>query len=242
MSGKKLTTPFQLTYQVASENSVICYLTPACNDNQQNQPLCYGAIVGFAEQIKSHCSSYIIEVIPAYHSVLLVYDIMKVDLDTLVKTIENLLKHLESMADSDVKLIEIPVYYGEEVALDLVKIAQQTKMTPQQIITMHQESDYHVQAIGFAPGFSYIGDLNPALSVFRKPTPRTKVPKGSVAIANRKTAVYPAEMPGGWYIIGKTPLEMFDSQAIPPMKVNVGDKVRFYSISKQEFLSMGGVL
>ena len=242
MSEEKLTAPFQLSYQIASENAVICYLEPVCNATKQDQQQFYAAIVSFAEQIKCHCASYIIEVIPAYHSVLLVYDIMKVDLDTIVKAIEKLLKHIESTVYSDVKHIDIPVYYGEEVGLDLGNIAQQTKLTPRQIVTLHQERDYYVHAIGFAAGFSYIGDLNPALSVSRKQTPRIKVPKGSVAIANQKTAVYPAEMPGGWHIIGRTPLEMFDRLAIPPMKVSVGDKVRFYSINKQEFLSMGGVL
>lgn len=139
-------------------------------------------------------------------------------------------------------LIRIPVYYGEEVALDSTEVEQLTGLAFEEICRLHQSQIYRVYAIGFAPGFAYLGSTAEELHVPRKISPRLTVPKGSVALADNQTAIYPASSPGGWQIIGRSPVEMIDWHREPPMLVKAGDRVEFYAISREEFISLGGDL
>ena len=145
--------------------------------------------------------------------------------------------------DSDKSsVVELPVYYAAESGPDLVVIAKRNKLSVEQVIEIHQSKEYRVYAIGFAPGFAYLGEVDERIASPRLSTPRMKVPKGAVAIADKQTAVYPNVSPGGWNIIGLCPTDMFDMTATPIMPVNVGDKVKFKSIDKNEFLALGGQL
>jgi len=161
-------------------------------------------------------------------------------LRALLKNFDN---HSTVQGATDVAMIvELPVYYSDESGPDLSVIAQRAQLTVEQVIELHQAQEYRVYAIGFAPGFAYLGEVDQRISAPRLSTPRMKVPKGAVAIADRQTAVYPSVSPGGWNIIGLCPIDMFAATVSPTMPVNVGDKVKFKAISKDEFLSLGGEL
>ena len=120
-------------------------------------------------------------------------------------------------------------------AIDIQEISHYTKLDFEQIKQKHLNKSYDVQIIGFLPGFLYLGDIDKSLNVPRKNTPRTSIPKGSVAIAGNQTGIYNINSPGGWNIIGKTPLKLFNKSKIPPIDINQGDKIIFHEIKKEEF-------
>ena len=132
------------------------------------------------------------------------------------------------------RTIDVPVCYEPEFALDLAEVAAMSKVTVGEAIALHAESDFRVLMIGFAPGHPYIGGLNEKLSVPRRATPRAIVPAGSVAIANDQTVVYPYAISGGWSIIGRTPLQVFDAERQEPSLFAAGDRVRFKPIPREE--------
>jgi inhibitor of KinA len=134
--------------------------------------------------------------------------------------------------------VEVPVCYDAEFALDLAEVSQRLKISAEEIIKRHAAADYRVLMVGFAPGHPYIGGLDPKLALPRRETPRAMVPAGSVAIANQQTVVYPYAIPGGWNIIGRTPLTSFDPMRPRPSLFAASDRVRFRAIGKRDFLSM----
>ena len=133
------------------------------------------------------------------------------------------------------RTIDVPVCYEPEFALDLAEVAAASKVTVELAIALHAGSDFRVLMIGFAPGHPYIGGLNDKLSVPRRATPRAIVPAGSIAIANDQTVVYPYAISGGWSIIGRTPLQVFDAERQEPSLFAAGDRVRFKPITRDEF-------
>lgn len=136
------------------------------------------------------------------------------------------------------RTIDVPVCYEPEFALDLAEVAALSKVTVEEAIALHAGSDFRVLMIGFAPGHPYIGGLNGKLSVPRRATPRAIVPAGSVAIANDQTVVYPYAISGGWSIIGRTPLQVFDAERQEPSLFAAGDRVRFRPITREEYLQL----
>ena len=129
----------------------------------------------------------------------------------------------------------IPVCYDSEFGLDLDKVATTCNLSIQEVIAIHTSIDFRVYMIGFVPGFAYMGTVPPALETKRKNNPRLAVPEGSVAIAGLQTGIYPATIPGGWNILGKTPVKMFDKTKAPCSFLHAGDIVQFKSITKKEF-------
>jgi len=140
------------------------------------------------------------------------------------------------------ELITLPVYYSRESGPDLELIAERGQLSVEDVIEIHQQQEYRVYAIGFAPGFAYLGEVDERIAAPRLATPRQKVPRGAVAIADRQTAVYPAPSPGGWNLIGLCPTRMFDPAKTPSMPVKVGDRIRFSAISRDVFIARGGEL
>jgi len=133
------------------------------------------------------------------------------------------------------RIVEVPVCYDPVFGLDLKEISEQTSVPSEEIEKRHTKSQHQVLMVGFSPGQPYIGGLDPRLSVPRRATPRTRIPAGAVAIANAQTCVYPFETPGGWNIIGRTPLRVFDPARDPASLFAPGDRVRFIAISRPEF-------
>ncbi|MGH8144793.1 MAG: 5-oxoprolinase subunit PxpB [Rhodanobacteraceae bacterium] len=137
--------------------------------------------------------------------------------------------------ETDMGFVEIPVCYGDEFGPDLEAVAAHAGMSSEEVISRHSAVEYTVAMLGFAPGFPYLLGLDPALHVPRRETPRTRVPAGSVAIGGAQTGIYPRELPGGWNLIGRTPLALFDPQYESPALLLPGDRVRFRNIQNDEF-------
>ena len=175
---------------------------------------------------------------PAYCSLLIKFDPMKLDHRELQARLLPCLAQLEETPLPAPRQIEIPVCYGEEFGPDLSDVATMHGMTPAQVIELHSSPTYIVYFLGFAPGFGYLGGLPKALASPRLETPRAKVPQGSVGIGGNQTAIYPFATPGGWRLIGRTPLAMFRRERTPMSLLQIGDQVRFRTISKDEFAEL----
>jgi KipI family sensor histidine kinase inhibitor len=143
-----------------------------------------------------------------------------------------------SRSSRGVRFIEIPVCYGGECGPDLDTVAEHAHLAPDETIARHAIAEYTVAMLGFAPGFPYLLGLDPALHVPRRAHPRTRVPAGSVAIGGAQTGIYPRELPGGWHLIGRTPLALFDPERDPPCLLAPGDRVRFRAIASDEFMQL----
>jgi KipI family sensor histidine kinase inhibitor len=134
--------------------------------------------------------------------------------------------------------VEVPVCYAPRFAPDLAEVARRVKLEPDEVVRRHAAAEYRVLMIGFAPGHAYMGGLHPSLALSRRATPRPEVPAGSVAIANEQTVVYPYAISGGWNVIGRTPLVIFDATREQPSLFGPGDRVHFHVISVEEFESL----
>lgn len=175
---------------------------------------------------------------PAYHSILVQFDAMKLRHQEMEATLREYLGRLEKIALPESRVVEIPVCYGGEHGPDLEDVAAMRGMTVEQVIELHASTEYVVYFLGFVPGFAYLGELPEALATPRLPTPRKKVPAGSVGIAGRQTGVYPFETPGGWRLLGRTPLAMFRPDREGMSLLAIGDRVRFASISHERFAEL----
>ncbi len=185
----------------------------------------------------------LVEIIPSYTSVMLEFHPLHTDVNALKAALIDALagfEHLPVIQQSGV--IELPVYYHPEVAPDLAALADARGLTELQVAEIHSQTSYTVCAIGFAPGFAFLGAVDERIATPRHAEPRLKVAKGSVGIADRQTAVYPADSPGGWQIIGNCPLSLFDPHQQPMTLFQVGDTVRFKPIDRPRFLQLGGQL
>ncbi|WP_423800947.1 5-oxoprolinase subunit PxpB [Neobacillus sp. SAB-20_R2A] len=193
-------------------------------------------------QVQSFChmlekeSFFIEEVVPSYHTVT-VY--LKKDLEKKEPFIQSLLAKWEHQSkgkpDWNPRKLQIPVCYNVEFALDMERVMGHTGLRDSEIISLHSQTVYTTYMIGFLPGFPYLGELNPKLATPRLPNPRAKVPKGTVGIGGSQTGIYPIECPGGWNIIGKTPLEIYRPDREEPFFIRTGDTLQFTAISQTEF-------
>jgi len=179
----------------------------------------------------------VVETVPTFRSLLVHYDPLATDGASLTVAIENLLDSSRDAAQP-VKLWRIPACYAASHAPDLVQVAQQTGLSAAEVVRLHSSMRYHVYMIGFVPGFPYMGDLPVPLSLPRRADPRVRVPAGSIAIATTMTAIYPLESPGGWHLIGATPIRLFDLRRPLPALLSPGDAVRFEPIAVSEFDSI----
>lgn len=172
---------------------------------------------------------------PAYSSVLIDFDPLQVTHDELSTLIAPLILSDVPPNLESAPCVEIPVCYESEFAPDLSNVARHSSLTEEQVVTMHSQGDYFVYFLGFTPGFAYLGGLAQPLHIPRLTTPRKHVPAGSVGIAGQQTGIYPNDSPGGWQLIGRTPLRMFDPAGDPPSRLEPGDRVRFRRIDRREF-------
>jgi len=174
------------------------------------------------------------ECVPGYASLLINYDPLRLDREEVAERIFAALDTLELRTENP-KVVEIPVIYGGEFGPDLETVAKHNKLSIAEVVRLHSQPLYPVYFIGFLPGFPYLGGLDPAIACPRLDTPRPAIPAGSVGIAGNQTGIYPSESPGGWRIIGRTPLKLFDWCRQPPALLAPGDQVRFIPISAEEF-------
>ena len=179
------------------------------------------------------------ELVPTYRSLLVRYNPSKTTYEQLVFRIKDLEKTLNNLSEKTVeKKVIVPVVYGGEYGPDINYVAQYHGLTEDRVAKLHSERDYQVYMIGFVAGFPYLGEVADEIATPRLETPRLKVPAGSVGIAEKQTGIYPCESPGGWRIVGRTPLRMFNPLQQPPTLLNPGDTVKFKPISENEYKEM----
>ncbi|MEH6569349.1 MAG: 5-oxoprolinase subunit PxpB [Halioglobus sp.] len=220
----------------AGENSLILYL------GNNTSPEVSARVQNAASVIARLLGEDLIDLVPSYASLLIIYDPFRTDHMKVSQQIHAALETQTATAIEEGRTVVLPVYYSAESGDDLEALAKNANLSTQQVIDLHTDGDYRVYAIGFAPGFAYLGEVDERIAAPRLATPRQKVPRGAVAIADRQTAVYPAASPGGWNLIGRCPTRMFNPEATPTMPVRVGDRVKFEAISREHFYDLGGEL
>lgn len=184
---------------------------------------------------------WLTEYIPAFTTVTVLYDINlaasegEAPVKRVLRELSLLLDGLAVTGNTETRIVEIPVCYGGEAGPDLDYVASCNGLTPEDVIRIHQQGEYSVHMIGFAPGFPYIGGMPPEIAAPRRKSPRLKIPAGSVGIAGEQTGVYPIETPGGWQLIGRTPLALFRPEEEEPSLLRAGDRIVFKAITYQEF-------
>ncbi len=224
-----------MNFKIASVDSLIIYfgeeISQDISSKVKNAYLC----------LQSLNIEGLIEIIPSYNSIFITYDIFIYDYESIKEKLQNSID-LSKTNTQDEKIVQIDVYYGTEVALDLEDMSKKTSLSIDEVIKIHSQKLYDVYAIGFLPGFAYLASVDEKIAIPRLSSPRKVIPKGSVAIADTQTAVYPQNSPGGWNIIGRTTMELFDKNLDTLSPLSVGNKVKFNPISKEEFLNQGGVI
>ena len=220
----------------AGENALILYL------GAETSLEVSARVQAAARAVEAVLGDDLIDLVPSYASLLIIYDPFRTDHLKVGQQVRAALEQLDSSVPDEGRAVVLPVYYAQESGEDLEAMAAQGNMSTDELIALHSGCDYRVYAIGFAPGFAYLGEVDERIAAPRLTTPRQKVPRGAVAIADRQTAVYPAESPGGWNLIGRCPVRMFNPGSSPTMPVQVGDRVQFEPIGRERFLELGGEL
>ncbi|MBF1205032.1 MAG: 5-oxoprolinase subunit PxpB [Fusobacterium periodonticum] len=188
------------------------------------------------DDIKKESIDGIVELVPTYCSLLINYDVLKIDYNTLVEKLKTFLNNnLETAEGEEVTLIEIPTLYNDEVGPDLSYVAEHNKLSKEEVIKIHTGTDYLVYMLGFMPGFTYLGGMSEKIATPRLESPRLQIYPGSVGIAGKQTGMYPSMSPGGWRIIGRTPLKLYNPDSDTPVYISSGDYVRYVSISEEEY-------
>jgi KipI family sensor histidine kinase inhibitor len=202
-------------------------------------------LIGFADEIddsvnnrvhalvhalRAQTRPEILDLVPAYSSLLVCYDPRRVSFTEMCALLQSALESLQTYTPPEPRLVEIPTQYGGKFGPDLAFVARRNIIAEDDVIRLHTSVVYRVYFVGFAPGFAYMGSVPDQIAAPRMETPRTRVPAGSVGIAGRQTGIYPMETPGGWRIIGRTALPLFDPNCDPPAFLRPGDRVQFVPI------------
>ena len=202
---------------------------------QRIDPVVSGRAVAVSRAIQDRCAGRIRDVVIGYASVTVYFDPLQTDVGAIEAEISRAVElnpEAPSIADA---VIDVPVCYGGELGPDLAEVAAFARATEAETIELHCAPVYRVYVVGFMPGFAYMASVDPRLAMPRRPTPRTRVPAGSVAIASGQTGIYPLESPGGWHLIGRTWLKPYDERRSEPFLFKPGDRVRFHPVHRDEF-------
>lgn len=216
-----------------SENSVLLTFGH-CID-----PALSSILAAWCHAIQVTLGGKVTDLVPSYTTITVYYDLANSDFRSIVKELRSIsLKDHPEAGASGGRQVELPVWYDPSVGPDLEPLARACKLNFQQVIDIHTGVPYKVYALGFSPGFSFMGQVDQAIAHPRLKHPRARVPQGSVGIADRQTAVYPTASPGGWQLIGRCPTPLFCEEQLALLAV--GDTVHFHAISHKTFLSLGG--
>jgi KipI family sensor histidine kinase inhibitor len=214
------------------ERAILIEFEPEISENT------LGKVLFYKNKIEDHYFKVKVEVINAYNSLLIYYVDTIENVYDEVSTLKGLFQGTKITKKTIVQLYNIPVCYDAEFGLDLKLISREKNLSLEQIIRLHTQPIYTVYFIGFLPGFLYLGGLDKKLQISRKIQPRMEIQKGAVGIGENQTGIYPKISPGGWQIIGNSPVPLFDKNKLPPCEISAGDKVEFYQVSKSEFLKI----
>ena len=229
----EIVSNFNWKVQVLGDHAIQFYLPPIMDSRV------IGEIKDFNDFIVVEEVKGIKDIIPSYHTLTLIYDIELID--EPIAFANNLIEKYASNRKTTIssaavnKIIEIPVCYDESFGIDLLNMSTKLNLSITEIIKIHTEKIYQVYCLGFMPGFAYMGDVNTTIQMARHPQPRQNVSAGSVGIAGAQTGIYPMHSPGGWQIIGRTPVKIFDKDPKVLSKFKMGDQIKFYPITRAEF-------
>lgn len=229
----KLFSNFNWKVQALGDHAIQFYL-PAKMDTTAIEE-----IKNFNDFILSQQLNGVKDIIPSYHTLTLIYDIEL--LNTPLDFANDLIEKFATQRKTEIattavnKIIEVPVCYDEIFGIDLMNMSSKLNLSITEIIKIHTQNIYQVYCLGFMPGFAYMGDVNTKIQMARHPQPRQNVSAGSVGIAGAQTGIYPMHSPGGWQIIGRTPLTIFDKDPKVLSKFKMGDQIKFYPITRAEF-------
>ena len=219
---------FVIRYQPLGDSAVLVTLSKNITPETTDRVLAIDQAVR-AAQIEG-----VVDCVPAYTSLLVKYDPAKIEFENLTKKIQSIKVQSRDAYKTESRRVEIPVRYGGDQGPDLENVAGLTGLTTAEVIHLHSSAEYTVCFIGFLPGFPYLSGMDPRLAAPRLATPRQLVPAGSVGIAGSQTGIYPLDSPGGWQIIGRTPLTIFDPHREPPVLLKAGDRVKFIPVAGGE--------
>lgn len=192
-------------------------------------------ITATVQLMKAQTVEGVIDVIPAFCSLLINYDPRVIGYEAMKERMESLLKLETEASENRKKIYEIPVCYGGEYGPDLDNIAKHAGLTPEEVIEIHSSRDYLIYMLGFLPGFCYLGGLDERIHTPRLANPRIKISAGSVGIGGSQTGIYPLDSPGGWQLMGMTPVKTYDPDRETPILVEAGDYIRFVPIDEAEY-------
>jgi len=216
----------------ASDQSVLVYL------GEEIGLATHERVLKLLRLLQTERPAWLHNVQPAYCSLMVTFDAARIGHADVESALRELEQRAESLRPLTPRTVEIPVCYAKKFAPDLEDVARHHDLTSKEVVRLHKSRTYHAYFLGFAPGFAYLGDVPDEIATPRLEAPRKQVPAGSVAIAGKQTAVYPFATPGGWRLIGRTPLVMFRADRKPRELISIGDQVRFRSISEKEFLEL----
>jgi len=225
--------PANIRFQPASDQSLLVHF------GQEISFETYRQVVSFLKLLEAEPPKGILNLHPGYCSVLMKFDALKFTHSEIESSLTPYLARLHKAKLLEPRLREIPVCYGGEFGPDLEEVASLHGISTEKVIRLHSSALYTVCFLGFVPGFAYLGGLPAELETPRLSVPRKQVPAGSVAIGGSQTGVYPAATPGGWRLIGKTSLKLFDPNSAHASFLQIGDQVRFVPVSAEEFARSG---
>ncbi|PRX19718.1 inhibitor of KinA [Orenia metallireducens] len=219
----------QLEYFPASDNSILVKFGDEIKKeiNQEIQVMLH--------LLEKEAIAGVIEYIPSYTKLMIVYDPLTMDYDDLVAKLKELEDRMDTFSTPSTKIIEIPVMYGGEYGPDLEAVAKYNNLSTEEVIKIHSSRDYLIYMLGFTPGFPYLGGMSKKIATPRLKKPRKKVPAGSIGIAEQQTGIYPISSPGGWQIIARTPIKLFDPHRKVPFLLEAGAYLRFIPIRPEKF-------
>lgn len=197
-----------------------------------------GKISDMLMRIEENIIDGISEMIPTYRSILIIYNPLLITYNELVDYLKETSSKSSFSKKHQARIIEIPTIYGGEYGPDINFVAEQNNLTLEEVINLHSSIDYLVYMLGFTPGFAYLGGMDKRIETPRLKIPRTNIPAGSVGIAGNQTGIYSIKSPGGWQLIGKTPVKLYDPRAKLPILLNAGDYLRFTRVSENEYLKI----
>ncbi|MEW4922829.1 5-oxoprolinase subunit PxpB [Algibacter sp. 2305UL17-15] len=219
---------FQLKYQPFGERSILIVWPAKIDTTILND------VLNFKHKIEIELTSKFISINNAYNSILITYSIEPLVLDEEIERLKSLYNSLGKIEKRTSRLWKLPVCYDASFGMDLKGMSQEKNLSVETIIKRHSQPKYTIYFIGFLPGFLYLGGLDKTLFTPRKATPRLKIEKGAVGIGGEQTGVYPSASPGGWNIIGNSPIDFFNVLQNPPCFAKAGDVIQFYPISLEE--------
>jgi KipI family sensor histidine kinase inhibitor len=194
-----------------------------------------GRVIALGRAVRDRCGEMIRDVVVGYCSLTVYFDPLSLDPAWLEAEVRRTAEELPPAPVIDGALIDVPVCYGGDLGPDLADVAAAARCSEDEVIALHTGRSYRVYLVGFIPGFPYMAEVDPRIALPRRPSPRMKVPAGSVAIAAGQTGIYPSETPGGWHVIGRTRVKPYDPSRAAPFLFKAGDRVRFHRVERAAF-------